>query len=500
MPHSPSLIRWAACSALLLSAACHRNIAHQAAEPLEGLELPLWTSGGVRIAVEGELDGEPVQTAFEVSQPMTSATEACFAETPRSSVEVELAQPEGGALRAPEITLTGLRIGGRAIGSRPAYLVAADAEEEQECVVTLGSDVLAPYALTVDPSTRTLRITTSQPKSAYVEQMSSQEAAASGREHHLIELIRDPRSDWPLLALRLKQGAAQLTGPFVMSTSRSESWLAQPVAKDAKLQLGPDFLRELGFPAHIELPKALLGDVYALERLELSPGFGFRFAGVRDAPEWKNDSVIGILGGDVWGRFIATIDAKAGVLWLRRPRVFASGDRQRCAVGGGVRDEESCFVLEQSNQESGVELVATVWRDLPEGARLYLDLLDEKNEPLTGGCQVGLTFSSVDRGVTAAHQVPWASLRERMPECHAQFSKAQSVRFSLWQEGMLDECSGNCAFVIDAMRGMVSCECSSVSGTRFGEAERRFMEMFREMMRRKIKTAPKRDEPEDPAP
>jgi hypothetical protein len=163
----------------------------------------------------------------------------------------------------------------------------------------------------------------------------------------------------------------------------------------------------------------------------------------------------------VWGHFLATVDAQGGVLLLRRPRVLASGDRQRCARPGTEGfDEESCYALHTRRDPDGsLTLSVTVYRDLPEGGRLYVEPLGEDGKPLQTGCQVGFTFMPTSRGATTQHRLPWAALAQSMPECHAELSAARGYALALFEEGNMAECPLTCAFVHETLTRHTLCEC-----------------------------------------
>ncbi|MBX5482546.1 MAG: hypothetical protein IRZ16_12020 [Myxococcaceae bacterium] len=492
--------------ALVLHAAslsgCAGRRAVPADEPqsLAGLEAPLESNGAVRLGVAGSVEGRPALVMFEVAQPRTSVALGCFDEEPKSHATVRFSDARGGMLEASEIEIAEVQVGGRRLGA-----LDAAAAEGDECVLTLGSDVLMPYALTIDPGRRSVRIGVSRPREVWLQQAATPDEAAQTKELHLLELVRDLTSDWPLLAVRARQGEAQLTGAFVLSTSLAESYVDAASAERAGLQRGSEVLRDLGFPEHVELPKSLGTDLFTLERIELSPGFGLRFTGLRADEGWSNPGAVGLLGGDVWGRFVATVDVAAGVLALERPRVFSSGGRQRCVTAAdGSASEEACFVLHQTRTEEGLDVVTTVWRDLPRGARVYFDVLDGQGQPIGGMCRVGFTFPRSDRGVTAAHELPWKGLVRGLPGCAQALAHAAEVRFGLWEEGSMAECPGTCAFVVDNVTARVSCECQTSTVGVMNQAERQFMELYRDLQERKdLKRQPPtgrglRDEPADP--
>lgn len=236
--------------------------------------------------------------------------------------------------------------------------------------------------------------------------------------------------------------------------------------------------------------------MFALDLLELAPGVSLREAVVRVERGWRGGGIRGTLGGDVWGRFHATIDVGARVLVLRRPRAVVAGGRQQCERNG-LLSEESCFSLYGWRDADGLNVAGTVWKDLPEGGRLYLDLLDPQGKPLSADCRLGLSFSAADRGAGTVHTLPWPGLADAAPSCAALLESAQSVAPGLFDEGELPDCPGACAFVQSVVSGRALCECHAPLGSKEAEAERRFFDLLRRLQREgRVPTSPLPAEPE----
>lgn len=478
---------------------CAGRQVREPADALEGLELPLLVGGGVHAEVAGSVGGVDARVFLDVAAPITMLSTGCFGpELPKTTTFVRFLEPGGEWQEAPEIDLPPARLGDRRVGHRRVALY----EDDDTCVLVLGSDVLIPYALQFDPERRTVRVLPTRPKGEYVD--------GSGDDLMLVDLTRDPKTDWPLLAVRLRQGRTTLTGPFVLSSALGQTRVGRQFAREAALKTGPDFVRELGAPENLPLPKSIGANIYAVDRVELTPDFGVRFVEVEASDEWKAQGVVGVLGGDVWGKFHATIDPAAGVLALRRPKLLRAGSMQRCVrVPEGASttspptpSEAACFVLHQrpATKGEGLEMAATVWRELPKGARVYLDLIDAEGEELSTTCRLGLTFGRADRGVGAAHRLPWAGLAEAMPECAAVLSGAAGVRFSLWEEEGLEACPGQCAFVQDVLSGRTVCDCHAGPLVGSSEAEQRFIEMYRRILEQRGRMPAKEQEPEEREP
>jgi len=461
---------------------------------LAGLSLPL-RGAGVRLATQGWVEELPAEVLLDLATPLSTVTTGCFtAPPPAPRARVRVPRPEGGHVELGQVPLPRVRLGDRELEGRPAGLV-----QRRGCSVTLGSDVLGPYAISVEPLRRELSFSPSRPREHYLRELAGVPAST---EAHLLELARDPGGDWPLVSLRLRQGDTAVAGPFVLSTREARSSIDEGLAQRRALVSERATLQAAGLPTERPGPAA-----YALDALELLPGLALERARLEGHPGWRNPGALGALGGDVWGRFLAVFDTGAGVLWLKRPRVATARGVQRCPAGEGREpSEDACFELRSAPSPRGVELSTVVWRDLPEGGRLYLQPLDAEGQPLPTRCQLGLTFEPADRGATAAHLVPWAGLEKTSPVCARALSQARGAALALFEEGWLPECPGDCAFVGPASSRRMRCECPLPSPSALTDAERRLL--------RKLRTAPSRplpspspaapvpspDEPAEPAP
>ena len=447
---------------LLLLAGCHRGAGPAAPEApgsLVGQTLPLLPSPNLRLVVEGQLNGRPVPVVLDVARGLSAVSSACWdAKKPPPPVMGSARVPDvygvPGVLRDwPLVRLPGLRVGGVHLGPRGMGLT-----DERACAVTLGADVLAAYAFTVDPLRREISFEKSRPRAEHLA-----DAAAAGgdpaEEVHRLELARDPVGDWPLLAARVTQGGAALTGPFVLGSREPFSRLAMGEAE------GRGFLA-------LETAANLPPRAYLVDAVEVTSGVGVNALVLEAGVGWRNPTMLGRLGSDVWGRFRTTVDVQGDTLVLRRPRVQAVEGRQRCARPGSQNPEEareeSCFGLHVRRGADGrVALTSAVFRDLPEGGRVHLEPLGEDGKPLTLDCQVGFSFSPTSRGVTTQHLVPWPRLTQAMPECAEALKSVRGYALALFEEGQLQECPNACIFVHQGSTRRTVCECQP---TPLGEA------------------------------
>lgn len=423
---------------MVAGAGCHRGTASDSSRPqgFEGRTLPLLASPALRLTVAGRLGTRAVPVVLDVARPLSLVSQGCFeGGLPAPEGTVRAPEPAGGFRSWPVVPLPAFSVGPVASPVRTAGLSG-----EKACAVTLGADALEPYALTVDPLRREVTFSASRPREAYAAEAAASDAA---REVYVVELSREPMGDWPLLAARVRQGEAELTGPFVLGSREPFSRLA----------LGPAGARGL---EPLETAANLPPRTFAVDAVELAEGVGARPLVVEAAGRWDSPSSLGRLGPDVWGRFTATLDAKGGALVLRRPRVGAPA----CAGPEGAFSEEACYGLHVRREPDGsVSVSGAVYRDLPEGGRLHLEPMGADGQRLEAGCGVGLSFPATSRGLTTQHRLPWASLAQVLPACHGALSSAAGFKLSLFEEGRQPECPTACAFVTESASRRTVCEC-----------------------------------------
>ena len=470
--------------AALILGACVRDTGPVASDDLSKLTVPL-APGPMRLMTQGSVFRVPAEIFFDVGSPLSTATVGCFEDGPQVEGQVETGFPDGTRRTLPELKLRGLTCGGH------RYVpVKVGLEEGKECDVVLGLDVLLPWALKVDLPRRALTFLPSATRLDY--QARALEQAAEGWETHQLELTRDPVGDWPMLALRVKQADEALVAPLVFSTREALTRISAEAVRTAGLKVGRELFDGLPVPEGVTLPGSIaVTDVVATDGLELSPGFGLSAHSLKLDGKWQGRGVAGVLGGDVWGRFDSVIDVQAGVLWLKRPRVLQSGAVQRC-VRGAVTGEEGCYELFARGSPAGLEAAVTLWRSLPSGGRLYLEVAGEEQPP----CRFGFSFGPSDRGASGHFVFPWGRMAESMPECAAAFAQAKGARFSLYEEGPLAQCPGSCAFAEDALTRRISCACDS--GGELSDADRALLRLYKTLLEQELKKRDRASEPADP--
>jgi hypothetical protein len=412
--------------------------------------------------------------------PLSFATPACAGATPEGR-SVTVADPFGPDEAFALTRVHGLELGGAAVPDFAAGLIAG-----KGCLLVLGGDALAGLALEVRAGARTVTFRPSAGAAAWLA------TVPAGHEVQALALTREPRHDWPLLAVRVSQGRAHFTGPLLFSAREPRSRLYETPAREAGLRPGLELLRGLPLPDGLALPaklKALRG--FAVDQVELTPGFGVSSLLLGLEAGAAPHAPLGVLGADVWGRFDAIIDLPAKVVVLHRPRVLISGAGAQCDRGGAP-SQEACFELHSRRVETGLEVALVVWRALPEGAHVTLDLTGVEQRR----CKVGLTFPPTDRGRSSSHLLPWSRLREALPSCGEALSRATGVAPGLLEDGPMPGCPGVCAFAQDLESGRLTCECQATHPSLDEEAEQTLLELYRRLLEERTPT--REPEPADP--
>ncbi|MDP1827151.1 MAG: hypothetical protein Q8L48_28015 [Archangium sp.] len=467
-------------AALLALTGCHRVTGPPGVESLVGLTLPLASSPALRLVVEGAVQEFEAEISFDPSQPVSFVTSKCVP-SPAFIARVSVPDAFGPDETFPLTRVVGLRLGDVRFRTFEAAVASG-----KSCVVVLGAPDLKDVALEVSPVARTVHFRPTQTREQWVA-----EAEKSGDDAQVLAFTKDPRFDWPLLPIRVRQGPTSYDSTMLFSLREPRSRIFDDWARALGLRPGLELLEGLALPEGLELPPELSQlRGYAWDTLEFAPGFGLSFGSLEVEPGAPPHAVHGLIGADTWSRFFMTYDVGSSVLVLRRPRVFVSGNQARCERGGVVT-EEACFELRSTPTADGVDVTAAVWRPLPSGAQLSLDLVGG-----AGTCRLGLTFSPGDRGRSTHHHFPWKKLGDSIPACGEAFKGVTQVNLGLLEESPLQECPGVCAYARDALTGRMSCECQPGVRTADGDAEKRLLELFKKLLEEK--RPPREVEPKDP--
>lgn len=480
---------------LTLVAACRREVRPSGADGLAGYIGRLALDGELRLELQGTVDDSPAQVVLEVASPLSTVTTGCFLRggNPPTRGRVRAPKLDGGWIELPEVVVSGARMGSVQLADRLAGLLTSDGR----CVLMLGSDALAPFALQIDPERREVAIAPSRSRDSYRPEANPSRAPSSAEEQLVLELARDPRADWPFLSARILQGGIQAAATFMLSTAAEQSIISESAAAQAGLQSEGRVLDGIALPEEAKQPQSNPAR-FRVDALQLSPSVGVRDVLLEGRSSWSNPAAIGVIGGDVWGRFRVTLDLQAGVLILRRPRVVNAGARQLCAAEDGEGSEERCFALRVLKLGDSLAALATIWRELPEGARLHLDPVGTDGRPIVSDCRFGLTFTQGDRGMSTAQQFPWPAMERTFPACAGVIRQAESFALGLFEEGALNQCPGQCAFVRHLATSRVSCQCANSPG-RAGGTRARAAELYRRLQERR-NTPPATQEEPEPSP
>ncbi len=467
--------------AVFLLSSCHRVTGPPGVDSLVGLSFPLLSSPAPRIAVKGQVNELDAEVSFDPSQPVSFVTSKCV---PDPSFVARVSVPDAFG---PDETFPVVRVFGLQVGATRFRVFEAAVASGKTCVVVLGAPELKELALEVNPVARTLKFRPSQSREKWAA-----EAEASGEDAQVLALTKESRFDWPLIPIRVRQGPEHFDLTMLFSLREPRSRVFDDWARASGMKPGLELLEGLALPEGVVLPPELSQlNGYTWDSLEFAPGFGLAVGSLEVEPGAPPHAVHGLLGADAWSRFYMTYDVGSSVLVLRRPRVFVSGSQARCERGEQV-SEEACFELHATPSGDGIDVTATVWRPLPLGAQLSLDVIGG-----AGTCRLGITFSPGDRGRSTHHHFPWKKLGDSMPACGGEaFKGVTSVSPGLLEESPLMECPGVCAYARDAMTGRMSCECQPGVRTADGDAEKRLLELFKRMLDEKKEA--REIEPKDP--
>lgn len=284
----------------LAVAGCHRGPGPALVTSLEGLTLPLLGPPTAALAVRGAVDGVEARVQVDPAAPLSVVSRACrFA--PPLLARVTVADPFGPDQTFAVTRVEGLRLGGVQLAPFEAALA-----EGPGCGVVLGAPQLGAVALVVEPAAGQLRFRPSQPRAAW-------EAEARRAGATVLVAAREPRHDWPLVGVRVRQGRHRFDGALLLSLRDARSRLFAEAAAAAGLRDAQALLATL--PAVDDAPAAALRGL-PFDALELAPGLGRREGVLAVEPGAPPHAAQGLLGRDVWGAFALTYDVREGVLVL----------------------------------------------------------------------------------------------------------------------------------------------------------------------------------------
>lgn len=455
---------------------------------LVGLSAPLRGDPTLRLLLDGKVLGQPAQVELELASPLTAITLGCFATPPEPKGTVRVQGLNGGWESLPEVPLPAAEVDGRALSSRPVAVISGSS-----CRLILGSDLLGAYALHFDPQRWTLTLQAPGTREDY-----RQLPAPDGFEHHLLPLTKDPSTDRLLVPVQLQAaGGRELVSTFILTTARARSALGVAPARAAGMESDAVIARRLVLPTPAARQLQTLS-TFSLERLQLSPELSLAQPTLDGLETWTQTSAVGLLGPDVWGRFETTIDPTAQVMVLRRPRMGGEPRRRTCGPAGTTR-EESCFSLQALPLPEGLRATVTVWRDLPEGGRIYLEAVDADGAPVRAPCQLGVNLPPSDRGASLTETLPWPELTKAFPACGVALQAAVGIRPVLFEEGADPQCAGQCAFALHPRGRGIVCSCATAPGGGAPGATERNLELFRRFRDQELRRqtpVPLPDEPE----
>ena len=229
------------------------------------------------VAVDGTLAGKPVEVRLAVEEPRSLVSSGCYPAPPVAQGQVKLPQLGGGWATLPELTLSGLALGGEALPVFPAAVL-----NEPGCIVRLGLDVLGNAVVDLDLEARTVTLAPAVPSlSKDLDQVS-------------VDLTRATDTDRLLVP-------AQLTGPRATALQALIVGTARPSELAA-------------------IPARALGAESVIRAVQLAPEWEACDVPVLVRADWARTPGIGVLGVEGWGARRALLDLGALRLILVRPK------------------------------------------------------------------------------------------------------------------------------------------------------------------------------------
>jgi hypothetical protein len=235
-------------------------------------------AGAQVLAVDGTLAGRPVEIRLAVEEPRSLVSSGCYATAPAAQGQVKLPQLAGGWSTFPELSITGLTLGGDFLPAFPAAVVT----EPSGCIVQLGLDVLGNAVVDVDLEARTVTLSPAVP------------ALSKDLDQVAVDLTRSPDTDRLLVAVQLTGARATALQALVVGTARSTELAA--------------------------IPARALGAESVIRAMQLAPEWEACDVPVRVRTDWARSPGVGVLGVEGWGARRALLDLGAPRLTLVRPK------------------------------------------------------------------------------------------------------------------------------------------------------------------------------------
>lgn len=292
---------------------CHRVTGSVGVESLVDLTLKLESTPTLRPAVRGSVEEFEAEISFDPSRPVSFITSKCAGEAPLLA-RVSIPSPFGADQGFPLCRVVGLHLGATKFRNFEAAVTAG-----KKCAVVLGAPELKELALEINPEGGTIRFRPSQSRAQWAAEL-----AASDEGGQVLTLTKEPRYDWPLVSVRLRQRLATFDGPLLLSLSEPRTRLFEGPARAAGVSSVSELLSQAGLPGPPPELAKLRG--YPFDSLEFAPGFGLKPALVEAEPGLPPHVAEGVLGFDAWGRFVVAYDVGSSVLVLRPLRVSRAED------------------------------------------------------------------------------------------------------------------------------------------------------------------------------
>jgi hypothetical protein len=310
-----------------------------AVDSLLGARAALWPSDVYGVRLSGAVGRVPAEVVLDIGSPTSLVTAGCFKSPRVTSARVSLDRAAGTQVSLPVTAVEGFSLTGFRLRTFPAAMEAGGG-----CRVTLGVPQLQGLALVFDFPRKELLFEASRTQAERLTQAASPGVLA-------VELSRHPRFDWPLLAVRLRQGPATFTGPFVLSTLERHPTAAPAALLAAGLRRTEVLLQAV--PAELRVAAMARFPSFYVQHLELAPGFEAHHVALGAAATTLAAGVLGVLGVDAWGQGLVTLDLEAGVLLVElAPAPSEGGSVQRQETTAPARDAVLELLRATANEAS----------------------------------------------------------------------------------------------------------------------------------------------------